>query len=277
MPFSRRVIRQLRLIAKRFSEDNLGVYAAQAAFFITLSAVPLLMLLISLIRFALPVSYPELLNGLRKLTPESIHPLLTYLLGDVYQKSSAAILSLSTITMLWSASKCIYSLRLGLNNIHRSEKKRGYLYNRLSSMLYTLAMILIILFSLIILIFGNKLQALLNSHLPWLASVTGKIMGIRSIPAILILLVFFLLLYSLLPDERMSFKSQLPGAMFSTAGWLALSFGFSFYVDYFSGYSSMYGSLTAVILSMLWIYFCLYLILIGGELNIWLSEHPSFW
>ena len=268
------LIQQITLISRKFSDDCLGVYAAQAAFFITLSALPLLMLLISLVRFILPMSYEEILSGIYELTPTSLHVLMEYILSEAFRKSSATVLSFSTITMLWSASRCIYALRLGLNNIHHIKKRRGYFYYRISSIFYMLGMFVVVLFSLIVLVFGNKFQGILSTHLPWLARITERLIGLRSIPAILLLTLFFLCIYALLPDRRSSFRSQLPGAMFSTAGWMLLSFGFSFYVDHFSGYS-MYGSLAAVTLAMLWIYLCMYLVLIGGELNILLLEKPQ--
>ena len=61
---------------------------------------------------------------------------------------------------------------------------------------------------------------------------------------------------------------QLPGAVFAAIGWMVVSWVFSVYVDVFEGFSTMYGSLTTIVLIMLWMYFCMYCILIGGEFNV---------
>ncbi len=264
--------RPIRAIARRFSGDELGLYAAQAAFFITLSAVPLLIVSLSLVRFVVPISFDELLQGICDLTPTGLRDLVAHLVSDAYQKSSATVLSLSSLTALWSASRCVYALRLGLNNIHRIEKRRGYLYNRISALFYTVGILLVLLFSLVVLIFGNKLQFILSQHFPLVADLVDTFLGVRSLPAIAILLIFFLSVYTLLPDAPASARSQLPGAMFCTSGWLFLSLGFSLYVDHFTG-RSMYGSLTAVVLAMLWLYLCMYLVLIGAELNVWMRDY----
>ena len=72
-------------------------------------------------------------------------------------------------------------------------------------------------------------------------------------------------------------KQQLPGAVFTACGWLLMSFVFSVYLDIFTGFTDMYGSLTTIILIMLWLYFCMYVILLGGELNALLEGYGRRW
>lgn len=68
-------------------------------------------------------------------------------------------------------------------------------------------------------------------------------------------------------------KKQLPGALFTACAWQLISFVFSIYLDIFKGFSSMYGSLTTIILLMLWLYMCMYAILLGGEVNALLERY----
>ena len=86
------------------------------------------------------------------------------------------------------------------------------------------------------------------------------------------LLTFFWdLVYKFLPNRsnrgKTTLRKQLPGAFFTASGWLLLSFFFSVYLDIFTGFTSMYGSFTTIILIMLWLYGCMYIILLGGEIN----------
>ena len=89
----------------------------------------------------------------------------------------------------------------------------------------------------------------------------------RNIITPIVMIVFLLLIYKFLPNRRDTYKRQLPGAVFSTLGWMVISWVFSVYVDVFKGFSSMYGSLTTIMLIMMWMYFCMYIILIGAYLN----------
>ena len=65
----------------------------------------------------------------------------------------------------------------------------------------------------------------------------------------------------------MEMTHHVPGAVLSAAGWMVFSYAFSMYIDKFSGFSNMYGSLTTLILIMLWLYFGMYITLIGAEFN----------
>ena len=86
-------------------------------------------------------------------------------------------------------------------------------------------------------------------------------------------------MYKYLPDRselgKTTLKRQLPGAVFTACGWMVISFVFSIYMDIFKGFSTMYGSLTTLILILLWLYMCMYVILLGGELNATIERYRS--
>ncbi len=88
------------------------------------------------------------------------------------------------------------------------------------------------------------------------------------------LMVFFLMVFKMLPNRRSGFKNQLPGSILSAVGWSLLSFGISVYVDYFNGFS-MYGSLTTIILVMMWLYLGSYILLVCAEFNKIYEEYSS--
>jgi membrane protein len=74
-------------------------------------------------------------------------------------------------------------------------------------------------------------------------------------------------MYKSLPSRKIKFIDQIPGAVITSAGWVSFSILFSFFVDNFSNYANIYGSLTAIIVLMLWMYICMYIMFIGAELN----------
>ena len=97
------------------------------------------------------------------------------------------------------------------------------------------------------------------------------IIRIRTFVTLVVLTVFWDLVYKFLPNRKNRAKTtlrrQLPGAVFTACGWLLVSFIFSVYLDIFTGFTNMYGSLTTIILILLWLYVCMYIILLGGEVN----------
>jgi len=248
------------------NKHEISVYAAQASYFIIMAVFPIIMLLLNLIKF-LPVSATDLIAVLEEMFPEVIAPLLKEIISDLYDKSSGTILSVSALTALWSASKGVISLEKGLIEISGNQKKQGFVLHRSISIFYTFAFIIIFIFSLVLLVFGNGIQMTLSDRFPMVAKITAYLISIRTLLSILILTLFFSYLYKMFPRRKAKLKNQLPGALFSTFGWMLFSFFFSIYVDNFGNFSYMYGSLTTIILLMLWLYVCIYIVFIGAEIN----------
>ena len=118
-----------------------------------------------------------------------------------------------------------------------------------------------------ILVFGDSIRSFLDNTFPIAADMAKNILSTRSFLAIVLLVACFTGLYTYLPHRHLLARRQLPGALFSTFGWMLFSYGFSMYFNFFSRFSYMYGSLTAIILLMLWIYFCICILFLGAEIN----------
>ena len=82
-----------------------------------------------------------------------------------------------------------------------------------------------------------------------------------------ILFIVFSVVYTITPNRKIRCVTVLPGALFSTIGWIVASFGFSFYVNNFGNYTLMYGSLGVIIVLMIWFYLSGAILIIGGEIN----------
>lgn len=87
----------------------------------------------------------------------------------------------------------------------------------------------------------------------------------------LILLLFFWLMFIAIPRRRVSWRNAFWGAAFAAAGWVLFSTFFSIFVENFSNYATIYGSLAAIVILMMWLFICMYILLIGGELAMWLQ------
>ena len=263
-------------IYDKFVRDEITVYAAQASFFIVLSSVPFIILLLTVLQFVPAVQQSDLLYLLSRLLPIEVQPLVYTIIGEIYFKSSAALLSVSSIVTLWSAARGMQGIERGLNRIIGCPKRRGYVISRLINSGYTIVFMAVCAMSLALLVFGTVLQNLALRFLPFLRFLSPYLISLRSILSLIILAVFFTGLYTFLPYEKMRLKSQLPGAVFSTVCWILFSFAFSLYFKYFSRFSTMYGSLASVAVLMLWLYFCICILFMGAEINFHLSRMEHF-
>ncbi len=268
-----RAVKIIKEFSERIMGDHVGAYAAQSAFFILLSFIPFMMLLLNIIQYT-PLTEEAVSSAVMSIIPEDFHGVVKTIIMEIYRRSSA-ILPVSAIIALWSAGKAITSLTYGLNTVYHVKETRNYFVNRLRSMLFTLFFIGAFLVTLVLMVFGRSIQQALTEYFPAVAEFTGMLLSLRTVITMAALMFTFVLMYRFVPNRKVSFESQIPGALVTTISWQILSVGFSFYLEYFPGVTRMYGNLTTMILLMLWVYFCMYLVLVGAEINDWFERRMT--
>ena len=264
-----RVIKKLYKIVRGFLDamqnDHVGAYAAQSAYFIMLSFIPFIILLLTLIQYT-NITKSDIYAVTQAIVPNSVDGFVIGIIDEVYSKTAVTV-SLSAITAAWSAGKGFLALMRGMNTIYNVKEHRNYILLRLRSAVYTVFFVVAIVLSLVVLVFGNSIHEIVLEHLPFLAFITGLIVNLKDVVSLCLFTLIFMALYKFVPNRKSSLFSQAPGALFSAVCWYVFSICFSIYVDYSPGLSNMYGSLTTVVLIMLWLYFCMYIILLGAEMN----------
>lgn len=265
----RMVLNGLRLLDK-CKKDNIGAYAAQTAFFIMMSLVPLIMFFITLIQYT-PISEAMLLQWVHQYLPDYLEPIIITILDEVYSES-VGILSTTAVIAIWSASKGLHYLSDGLDEVNEVSEKRSWFVLRIKAVIYTFLFLVSIVIFLVLLIFGRSLEELLVYYFPVVGKFVSKILDFRILIITPIMIFTVMMAFHSLPDRKavvghkINFHNQLPGAVLCTIVWYLFSVGVSIYVGYFNGFS-MYGSLTTIVLTMFWIYFCMYILLFCAEIN----------
>lgn len=270
--FVKKVYRIFQGFTKSLEEDHVNAYAAHAAFFIIISAFPLIMLIFNLIKFT-PVTRDFLVNAADSIFPAALEPIAHSLIIELFENTSGTAISITAILTVWSASKGVMAIIKGLNSVFDIKEKRGYFRLRLVSSLYTIVFVVGIVLSLIMMVFGNALLKMCKNHIPLLYDVAEWIISMRIIYIPVILTLLFVGLYKLVNNKKYSFLSHIPGALFSAIGWMGFSYFYSLYVDNFAGKSYAYGSLTTIVLLMLWLYICMYILFIGGEITVYFRKY----
>ena len=259
------VLQLLLGFMERINSDHVGAYAAQAAYFLIMSFIPFLLFLTTMIRYT-PLTYNMVSDTIRAFVPHNIQNFVLTIVSEVYGRS-AAVVPISAIMALWSAGKAMQSLTNGLNTVYHVKETRNWLVNRLYAVVYTFLFGVAIIASLLLLVLGNQIQTIASKYIPVLGRMIARIIGARTALMFAGLFLIFLILYKMLPNRKATLKSQAPGAILIAAGWSLFSYFFSLYFELFPGFSNMYGSLTALIMVMLWLYICMNLLLYGAEIN----------
>ena len=250
------------------SSHHTGAYAAQAAYFFVLSMIPIILLLLTMVQFT-SLTKDYIMNAVLQAFPTTVEGLIESIVDQVYSQSGT-IIPITVLVALWSAGRGVLSITNGLNCVYESRETRNYVYLRIRASLYTVIFLVAIILSLALSVFGNRIAIMLNQHFPVLVRLIDTVIRSRTLITLGILTLFWDMVYKYLPNRKnigkTTMKKQLPGAIFTACAWQVISFIFSIYLDIFTGFTTMYGSLT-MILIMLWLYMCMYVILLGGEVN----------
>lgn len=253
----KKVVDYIMNFIKFIYKDNISLYAAQSSFFIIISAIPFVMLLLAAARLIMPFESYTLIAVIEPYVPNKFIGMVEYVINEVYDKSASfSILSISTVTLIWSASKGLASLGMGICKIYE-QQAAGYVKVRLLSMFYTFLFVLMIIAVLIFIVLGRVF--------PIISSITEG-----SVATIFALTMFFSGLYYVASKRKMSYLKNLVGSVTAAMGWFVFSYFFGIYIDKFVDYSYIYGSLGIIVVFMIWLYFCMNIILIGAEINMYI-------
>lgn len=253
-------------ILRYVAEFKIPVYAAHACYFIVLALFPTLILLLWLLRYT-GMAVDTLIGLLEGVIPNALLPGAKKLIISTYANTSGAVVSLSAVTALWSASRGMHGLMTALNNIYGAAENRGYFYTRAVSVLYTFLFLLVLLLTLILHVFGTTLLQALPFSGSLFLTFLWEMVDFRFFLLLFLQTALFTAMFMVLPNQRNRFMDSLPGALLASCGWLTFSDLYSTYVEHFSGYANVYGSVYGVALSMLWLYFCISILFYGGALN----------
>lgn len=265
------------LIGKTASAFNyivglkIPVYAAHAGYFIVLSVFPMLVLLLSLLRYT-GLGADTLTEMIDGVIPSALMPSAKKLILNTYQSTTGTVVSISVLTALWSASRGIFGLLTGLNSIYDVSESRGYFYTRTVSVLYTFLFLVVLLLTLVLHVFGTTIVNMLPATTNPLIRLLTEVVDLRFFVLLGVQTVLFTAMYMVLPNKRNKLMDSLPGALLASAGWLVFSDLYSIYVEHFASYANIYGSVYAVALSMLWLYCCISIVFYGGALNHYLMH-----
>jgi len=269
------IIERITHILRHFGRQNIGIHAAGAGYFLVLSLFPLLVLVLAMLRYT-GLQVDTLTNLLDGFLPEALMPSAKRLILSTYRNTSGTLVGVSAITGLWSASRGVYGLLKGLNTVYETPENRGYIRTRLLCAVYTLVFLFLLVATLLLNVFGTTLvEALPLQNLNLLAFL-WELLDQRFLLMLLLQTGLFSAMYMALPNRRNTFRESFPGAVLASVGWLVFSDLYSIYVRYFASYANIYGSVYAVALSMLWLYFCISIVFYGGALNHFLSTHKDF-
>lgn len=260
------LFKTIKGIYSRFKDDNIPAFASQLTYSFVLSFFPFLIFLITLISYT-PIKSEGVLNFLSVILPQASYELVLGTINQAIITRSGTLLPIGVITTIWMSSNGMNAFIKGLNKAFNQKESRPFWKVRGIAIIATLFLVIAILFSFVLLVFGETI----GKSIFQLLGFTHIFITVWNIARYLITFVSMSLVFSLLyrftPSNPPSLREVVPGAIFATSGWTIVSFLFSLYVNNFSNYPNMYGGIGGVIILLIWLYWISVIILLGGELN----------
>lgn len=253
--------------------NDVSSYASSIAFFLFLSLIPVLMLLCAAMPYT-PLTEANLMMILTEVAPDNLDPIMVSLVSQVYDKS-VGILSFAILMTVWSAGKGMLALMRALNATNSVVEERNYFRLRIVASFYTVVVLVALLITLCVGVFGKQIFTFILKKIPILEKGIYFFSHFRFLLVLLFLILVFTLVYTYVPNKTMKLLYQIPGAVFAGLAWIVCSFGFSLYLEHFNTFSA-YGSLGTIILFLLWLYLYCYILLIGANINSYLEPFCCF-
>jgi membrane protein len=257
---------------KKFNDDNGFFLSAGIAFNLLINLIPFILLLLALVGTYL-YNDQEVLDYIhayfRDVAP-ALDPKVTSNLMDVIQNRQIVGI-LGFVGLLWFSTWVFSSLRIALNIVFRTEKSRRMLRGIAVDLLMILLVGILLLVSMILSSIGAFLPGY-QGRIPVAIGPTIQWILKYLLPFSLTVCMFFLI-YQIIPNKRVHLKSALQAALFTGLLWEMTKHLFAWYVVHLAEYSFFYGSLSTLVIFVLWVYYSSMILVVGAELEYFLEEN----
>ncbi len=250
-------------------KDELLGRAAQLSFYVLLALFPALIVLTAAMGLLSVQNYmPEVMSYLRTVMPGDALSMVERVLEQVAQGSGANMLSLGGLGALWASSSGMTAIMEALNVVYDvKEDTRPFWRVRLTAILLTIGLAGFVILALTLVLYGHTIGV-------WIAGLVGLgeaftwAWNVLRWPGVVCVMLFVVgVVYYVCPDIEQNWRWVSPGSVFAVTLWIVFSLGFKAYVDNFSDYNKVYGSIAGVVVLMLWLYWSGLVLLVGGEIN----------
>ena len=253
---------------KGLMEGAITTRASSLAFNFFLAFFPAIIFLFTLIPY-IPIEgfQKTLMELLGSVLPESTNKMAFKTIDDIVNNPRGGLLSVGFVLALYFSTNGVSALIEAFNSSFHIRESRSFLYQRFISLVLTLILSVMLIFTISTLIFGKSYLGSLLAD----GTISTEYLYLFSFLRWFIMFTFLLfgisLLFYLAPNLQVRWKLFSPGTIFSSLFIIITSIIFSYYINNFSQYNQIYGSIGTLIIILLWMYFNSIILLTGFEIN----------
>ncbi|MBQ1367701.1 MAG: YihY/virulence factor BrkB family protein [Firmicutes bacterium] len=258
---------------KRLRTDDFMGYAAQISFYLLVSLIPLLIMMTALLGGSRIVELEMLLEilGDTHIFPASTLTMIDTMFQGVTLPTQS--IPIYVILVIWFASRGIRAIMNAIHMTFRTRNSFSIPRHFLLSFFYTICFVLMIVLFVILIIFGDRLFTFLYQTFQKQIFISMIVRLIRYVIPLLFLLVFYTVLYRVIPGKELRIQDVLPGSIGATIGSYVVSLVFSLFVSRSTtNYSAIYGGLASIAILCTWMWLFALVLILGSELNACIYE-----
>ncbi|MBC2066836.1 YihY/virulence factor BrkB family protein [Listeria booriae] len=268
-------LKQVGEIAKtNWKNARITSHSAQLTFYILLSILPMMLVFGNLIPL-FPIPKEEIYNTLQTFMPPEVYDILHPVIESMLTNASGTAISLGLITAIWSASKCFSALQEVLNIAYQAPDRKNFIVTRIMSFLMMLVIIVVIGAIVFVFAFGEQIVTFLQDQFDLKLDALADLGAAKWFITPIFLFILFLIIYWLVPNVKWKIRKSVIGALFATIGWLAATELLSAYVSFQGDKILGFGSLSIMIVIMLWLYFVSIILLLGAFINVIIDAYKQ--
>ena len=247
-------------------ENEILPLAGQLTYRLIFSLFPFVIFLISLVGF-FDIGAETLLAESFAIFPQEVAQVINDVIRDVADTRSINVMSTSLLISIFTAASGFNAIMRGINKVYDQQDSRNIVVRWLYCVILVIALAFAIISSLLVVIYGDAIYTLIYRHFDPSPIFLAFFGFAGLLIAITIMLATIMLIYRLSLGKKQSIVSMLPGAMLTITVWAISSSAFNFYINNFSRYSLVYGSIASIFITMLWLNIISATILIGAQTN----------
>jgi membrane protein len=255
---------------KGLQKGALSMRAAAFSFNFFLALFPAIIFFFTIIPYIPIVGFQDnLLELMHDFIPQKAYDAVQETLFDIVKRPRGGLLSLGFVMAMYFATNGIHSLIEAFNQTRHTLETRSWIKQRLISIVLVFILSLLVIIAIVLITLGPVALNFLVKHRMLLEGFSYYLLiAVKWLVSAGLLFFAFSFLYYLAPAAKSGFRFISAGSTLSTVLTLLASVGFNYYVNSISKYNSLYGSISTLIIVMLWIYFNAMIVLIGFELNV---------
>jgi membrane protein len=253
----------------RFNTDDGWAIASHIALSVLMAMFPFVILVTAIAGF---IGSTDLADEVARLLiaawPQQVSGGIAVQIHEVLTTSRGDLLTLGAVFAIYFSSSGVESLRIGLNRAYGLVDPRPWWLLRLESIAYVLVSAVGLLAMAFLVVLGPLIFQTALAYAPWLDPLESHIDIGRFSTATILLTSALIILHMWLPAGRRSIDQIWPGILATLALWLACGFVFGRYLTSFSyTYVTYYAGLASAMIALVFLYFCAWIFVYGGELN----------